>query len=209
MKAITRIAWLGFGQAAATLSQPLAAHGATLSAYDLLLERPDGEATLRARARGAPGGPLPVHFAPLAEALAGADLIFSAVTAEVALEVARQAAPHLRAGQAYLDINSTAPPIKIAIGEVLAPSGADYVEGAVLDAIGVAEARAHILLGGPAAEDLAAALRALGLNATYYRAKIGAASTFKMLRSVLTKGLEALLIEFLLAGRQAGIADDL
>ena len=209
LKAITRIAWLGFGQVAVTLSQPLAAHAALLSAYDLLLEQPGGEAALRARAEGAPGGPLPVRLAPLAEALAGADLILSAVTAEVALEVAERAAPHLRAEQTYLDLNSTAPTVKVAIGEALASSGVEYVEGAVLDAIGVAGARAHILLGGPAAQGLAAALRALGLNAAFYRAEIGAASTFKMLRSVLTKGLEALLIEFLLAGRQAGLADDL
>lgn len=209
MKAVTRIAWLGFGRVAATLSPALAAHGALISAYDLLLERPGGEATLRARAEGASDGPLPVRFAPLAEALVGADLILSAVTAEVALEVARCAAPHLRAGQVFLDLNSTAPSVKLAIGEALAPSGVDYVEGAVLDAIGTAGARAHILLGGARAEKLAAALRSLGLNATFFRAEIGAASTLKMLRSVLTKGLEALLIEFLLAGRRASLAQEL
>ena len=122
MKALTRITWLGFGQVAVTLSQPLAAHGAQLSAYDLLLEQPGGEATLRARAKGAAGGPLKVRFVPLAEALAGAELILSAVTAQVALEVAQRAAPHLRAGQVYLDLNSIAPTVKVAIGEALAPS---------------------------------------------------------------------------------------
>ena len=38
---------------------------------------------------------------------------------------------------------------------------------------------------------------------------IGRASTFKLLRSVFSKGVEALLLESLLAARRAGVAEDL
>ena len=49
----------------------------------------------------------------------------------------------------------------------------------------------------------------MGLNAAYYSPEIGKASTFKMLRSIFSKGLEALILELLIAGRRAGIQHDL
>jgi 3-hydroxyisobutyrate dehydrogenase-like beta-hydroxyacid dehydrogenase len=52
-------------------------------------------------------------------------------------------------------------------------------------------------------------MNALGLNFRDYGPEIGRASTFKMLRSVFSKGVEALLVESLLAGRRAGVEDDL
>ncbi len=196
------IAFLGFGQAASTLARPMAAHGAQLRAYDLLLERPGGVEALRARAAG-----LPIAFLPLEETLRGAEYILSLVTAEVALEAAQRAAQYLGPGQVYVDLNSTSPKTKRAIGQAITPGGAGYVEGAVLDAIGAAGERARILLGGPLAERAAQDLALLGLNVTPFRAEIGAASLFKMLRSVFSKGMEALLIEVLLAAQEADLVE--
>lgn len=196
------IAFLGFGQAASTLARPLAARGAQLRAYDLLFEHPGGVEALRARAAG-----LAIAFLPLEEALRGAEYVLSLVTAEVALEAARRAAQHLGPGQVYVDLNSTSPATKRAIGQAMTPSGAGYVEGAVLDAIGAAGERARILLGGPLAERTAQDLAALGLNVTPFRGEIGSASLFKMLRSVFSKGMEALLIEVLLAAQEADLVE--
>jgi hypothetical protein len=49
----------------------------------------------------------------------------------------------------------------------------------------------------------------LGLNARFYSEEIGKASMFKMLRSVFSKGMEALLLEFLVAAERGGIRADL
>ena len=71
-------------------------------------------------------------------------------------------------------------------------------------------ARTEILLGGAHARRAEDELKGqLGLNARFYSEEIGKASTFKMLRSVFSKGMEALLIEFLVAGERAGMRDDL
>jgi 3-hydroxyisobutyrate dehydrogenase-like beta-hydroxyacid dehydrogenase len=109
----------------------------------------------------------------------------------------------------YVDLNSTAPSTKVEIARTIAPTGADFVEGAILGAVGATGARTHILVGGEKSQTVAETLAQLGLNVTHYSFEIGQASMFKMLRSVFSKGLEALLLELLVAGKRAGIERDL
>jgi 3-hydroxyisobutyrate dehydrogenase-like beta-hydroxyacid dehydrogenase len=189
-----RVAFIGFGEVASAFSPALAARGAEIRAYDVKACAPAAGVT----------------FVPLAEALRGARLVLSTVTTSVALEAARRCAPHLVAGQTYVDLNATDPAVKLEIERVVTPTGATFVEGAILGAVGVAGARTEILLGGPHARAAERALAGeLGLNARFYSETVGRASMFKMLRSVFSKGLEALLIEFLVAGERAGIRADL
>ena len=202
---MTRIAFIGFGEVASVLCPAIAARGAQIAAYDILLERADGLELLRARA-----AQTKVDFGSLAQALQGARYVLSTVTTSVARDVARQSASILGAGQSYVDLNATDPEVKLEIERLIAPSGADFVEGAVLGAVGVTGAKTEILLGGPHARGAARELASdLGLSVRFYSETIGKASLFKMLRSVFSKGLEALLIEFLVAGERAGIREDL
>ena len=200
-----RVAFIGFGEVAAAFSAALAARGAEIRAYDVLFDRPGGLDQLTARAAGSR-----IDFCRLPETLRSARYILSTVTTTVAKAAARQCVPHLGAGQTYVVLNATDPAVKREIEAVIAPSSAAFVEGAVLGAIGVTGASTEILLGGPHAQQAERELRdELGLNVRFYSEGIGKASMFKMLRSVFSKGLEALLIEFLVAGERAGIRDDL
>ena len=193
-----RVAFIGFGEVATAFCAALVARGAQISAYDVQPEK-------RAAAER-----LGVSFAGLADALRGAQYVLSTVTTSVAREAAEQCAPHLRPGQTYLDLNATSPERKKRIGETIAASGAVFVEGALLGAIGLSGANTEILLGGREARRAERELAGgLGLNARFYSEEIGKASMFKMLRSVFSKGMEALLIEFLVAGERAGIREDL
>ena len=66
-----------------------------------------------------------------------------------------------------------------------------------------------VLLAGPAAEEAAAALGALGFaNIRVVGAEVGRASAIKMIRSVMVKGLEALTDEMMAAATAAGVADE-
>lgn len=200
-----RVAFIGFGEVASAFSGALAARGAKVAAYDVLGEQPGGIDRLKARAAGAK-----VDFLALPAAVGGARYVFSTVTTSVARDAARSCVPHLRAGQAYVDLNATDPGYKREIERIVTPSGADFVEGAVLGAVGVTGAKTEILLGGPHGRRAEDDLRGgLGLNVRFYSDEIGKASMFKMLRSVFSKGMEALLIEFLVAGERAGIRKDL
>ncbi|MGQ0749200.1 MAG: DUF1932 domain-containing protein [Betaproteobacteria bacterium] len=200
-----RVAFIGYGEVAAAFSTALLARGVEVAAYDVLLDQPGGAERLKARA-----GDMKIDFRSLADAAGRATYVLSTVTTSVAQEAARRCAPHLRAGQTYVDFNATDPALKTEIERIVTPSGAAFVEGAVLGAVGVTGAKTEILLGGPharrAERDLAGEM---GLNARFYSEEIGTASMFKNLRSVFSKGLEALLIEFLVAGERAGIRADL
>jgi 3-hydroxyisobutyrate dehydrogenase-like beta-hydroxyacid dehydrogenase len=200
-----RITFIGFGEVAGAFCGALASRGADIAAYDVLLGQPEGLERLRARA-----GSVAVSFLPLPDALYGAKYVLSTVTTTVARAAAKQCAEHLKPGQRFLDLNATEPEAKKEIAKVIEASGASFVEGALLGAVGVTGAKTEILLGGPHARDAEAELAGtLGLNAKFYSEELGRASMFKMLRSVFSKGMEALLIEFLVAAERAGLRADL
>ena len=198
-----RITFIGFGEGAAAFSVALAARGSTISAYDVLLSEPGGAGRLKARA-----GSTAVSFLSLTEALRDAEYVLSNVTASRARAAAEECAPHLQPGQVYLDLSATEPTIKMEIARIIEASGARFVEGAELRSFGMTGADNEILLGGPHARDAERDLHTVGLNARFYSDEIGKASLFKMLRSVFSKGLEALLLEFLIAAERGGIRDD-
>jgi 3-hydroxyisobutyrate dehydrogenase-like beta-hydroxyacid dehydrogenase len=198
------IGFVGFGEVAPVLSGRLREHGANIAVYDIVLNKPGGRELLEQRAQ-APG----IEFVGLVELMEHSNVIISTVTTQSARLVAEECAKWLKPGQIYLDLNSTSPNIKQDIAELIRPSGADFVEGAILGAIGATKERTPILTGGERGPEMADLLTSLGLRVTFYNTEIGKASTFKMLRSIFSKGLEALLGEFLIAGRKAGIMDDL
>jgi 3-hydroxyisobutyrate dehydrogenase-like beta-hydroxyacid dehydrogenase len=199
---LTTIGFVGFGEVASRFAPALQAGGASVVAYDVLLDKPGGAEALAARAGS-------VKMMPLAPMIGAADIVLSTVTTDVALAAAKDCAAHLGARNAYIDLNATSPGVKREIAKVVGASGADFVEGAILPAVGVMGAKSQVLLCGKSAERLAATLTGLGLNFSAYGEEIGKASSFKMLRSVFSKGLEALLVECLLAGRRAGVEKDL
>ncbi len=64
-----------------------------------------------------------------------------------------------------------------------------------------------MLLGGEKAQALSETLRQWGMNATAVAPGIGVASAIKMCRSIMIKGLEALVIESYTTARHYGVED--
>jgi 3-hydroxyisobutyrate dehydrogenase-like beta-hydroxyacid dehydrogenase len=200
-----RVAFVGFGEVAAAFAPAFAAHGAEVAAYDVLLDAPGGPERLAARA-----GMTPIAFADRATALRGARYVFSCVTTDVARAAAQGCSAWLVPGQTWVDLNATEPALKREIAGIVEARGAAFVEAALLGAVGVSGARTELLLGGGEGAQTARVLASdYGLNVRHYSDEIGKASTYKMLRSVFSKGLEALLIEFLVAGERAGMRAEL
>ncbi len=168
--------------------------------YDILLDSPSSRALIRDRAQRAR-----VRVADtFDDAVAGAQVVISAVTASSSSDVASKAAGALRAGQVLLDINSVSPSKKLANAALVEAAGADYVEAAVMAPVPPQRLRVPMLLGGKRAASLAEALRGVGMNATALSDRIGVASAVKMCRSIVIKGLEALTTESMLAARRFG-----
>ena len=196
---MTAIAFIGFGEAGGILAGDLARdHAVTI--WDCKLDGAEREA-MREKARNAG-----VQAAgSLAQALEGAALVFSTVTAGSALEVARQAAALLQHGQQFLDLNSVAPDTKRQAAGYFLPGA--YVDVAVMAPVPPARLQTPLLIGGPQAQTLTPVLTALGLNARYGADEVGNVSAIKMCRSVMIKGLEALTTECLFAAREYGVEE--
>ena len=143
----------------------------------------------------------------MAQLCADADLVISAVTASNTFAVAEEAAPHLRAGSFFLDLNSASPGTKQKAAALIDQAGAHYVEAGVMTSVPPYGIKVPMLLGGAQAQALAAALNAWGMEAKAVSDRLGVASAIKMSRSVMIKGLEALVIESYATARRYGVED--
>jgi 3-hydroxyisobutyrate dehydrogenase-like beta-hydroxyacid dehydrogenase len=193
---------VGYGEVGRILAEDLRARGVRVSAYDLKLDLEPGDA-LREHAT-LHGVALAAGHAALA---AQADLIVSAVTASQAVPVAQACAPGVRAGAFFLDFNSASPGAKIRAAGFVDAAGGRYVEGAVMTSIPPYRIKVPLLLGGPNAAALVPALDALGFAPKLASERLGVASATKMCRSVMIKGLEAMVIESFTAARAYGVED--
>jgi 3-hydroxyisobutyrate dehydrogenase-like beta-hydroxyacid dehydrogenase len=198
------VALIGYGEVGRILAEDLRATGQTVSAFDLKLDA-DAEAgaAMRAHARA--------HAVTLAgshaEAVRSAELVVSAVTAAQTVAAAEACAAALPAGSFFLDLNSASPGAKDAAARMVSSGAGRYVEGAVMTAVPPHRIKVPLLLGGPDAAALVPQLRELGFSAKVASGRLGVASATKMCRSVIIKGLEAMLIESLTAARRHGVED--
>ncbi|HJV01382.1 MAG TPA: DUF1932 domain-containing protein [Burkholderiaceae bacterium] len=195
-----RIGLLGYGEVGRILAEDLRAQGMTVRAHD---RRQHDDGAMRAHA-GAHGVALAESHAALA---AVSDLVISAVTASQAVAVAQAAAPGMGAGAVFLDLNSASPGAKQRAALAIEAAGASYLEGAVMTSVPPYRLRVPLLVGGPHAARLAPVLRDLGFAARPASEQLGVASATKMCRSIMIKGLEALVIESFTAARAYGVED--
>jgi 3-hydroxyisobutyrate dehydrogenase-like beta-hydroxyacid dehydrogenase len=143
-----------------------------------------------------------------AQALSGAAIVLSLVTADQALAAARAYAPMLDPGALWLDMNSVAPATKRAAADAIEAAGGRYVDVAVMSPVLPAQLNVPLLVSGPHAEEAADTLRDAGFTKVSIAGdKVGDASSIKMIRSVMVKGLEALSAECILAAHRAGVTE--
>ncbi len=198
------IAFIGFGEAAAAFVAGWGSERARrVRAYDIKSDHPAAlvrEGKLADyRQAGVTG------CDDVGAALDGAALVFSTVTADQALAAAQSAVGRIAPEALYLDCNSCAPGTKRQAAALINAAGGRYVDVAVMAPVHPALHRTPLLIAGAAAADALAALDSLEMNAKPVAGEVGAASSIKMIRSVMIKGLEALVAECVLAGRRAGV----
>ncbi|SEJ37646.1 NAD(P)-dependent oxidoreductase [Demequina mangrovi] len=198
---MTRVALIGLGEVGRIFVEDLRALGITdLAAWDTAFGDEASRASLNARALGI----RPASSA--AEAVAGADLVVSAVTAMNCVPAASSAVSGLATGAWFFDLNSSSPGHKQEAAAEIHAAGGRYVEAALMSPIGPRRLDSPFLLGGPHAARFGEAAAGYGLTATTVGAAVvGVAAATKLCRSVVVKGLEALLSESLLAARHYGV----
>jgi 3-hydroxyisobutyrate dehydrogenase-like beta-hydroxyacid dehydrogenase len=194
-----KVAFIGFGEAGQTIGRGLlGAKAARIAAYDILFGSANGESGPERAARALGIEVARDHVA----AVRDADIVFLAVTASSSLEAALSCLPGLHPGQFFLDVNSVSPRRKIETAARIAPTGAAYVDVAVMAPVAPYEHKVPCLIGGLEAAALLPRARAMGMNMDLVADEVGQASAIKMFRSIMIKGLEALMLESMLAASE-------
>ena len=200
---IPRVSFIGFGEAGQAIAGGLREAGIEqIAAWDILFPAASGA---RLKAAGEAMGVTLANSA--ANAVAGTDMIISAVTAASSLEAARSVEPHLSGAPYYLDINSVSPGRKQETAKLLGDK-ARYVDVAVIAPIHPLRHKTPLLIAGPHAEDISPLLNELEMTLTVVGANNGHAAAIKMIRSVMIKGMEALTLECFLAASRAGVLEE-
>jgi len=126
------------------------------------------------------------------------DILMSAVTADKALHAAEQNAPYLTPRHIYADLNSVSPGVKQEIARVIGQTGARFAEIAMMAPVPPYLQKVPMLAGGEGAQEFVAKLAPFGISAEIVSREVGTAAATKMFRSIIVKGMEALITECVL-----------
>ena len=185
------IAILGLGEAGSHFARDLAALGIQVQGWDPNPQRP-----------------LPAGFvlaASNAEAVQGADLIFSVNLSAVSEEVAREVLPVLQPQQLFLEMNTSAPDKKQTIAAILQSSGVQFVDLAIMAPVPPTGIRTPMLAAGPGASLFQEKMATYPLQIeVLLDAAVGTAAQLKLLRSIVYKGIAGVIYEAVEVGRAFG-----
>ena len=190
------IAIIGFGEVGGIFARDLAAKGAAMTAFDIA---PTAQA--RAEAAG-------IAARDAAAAARVASTVFVCVTAGSVLDAMHSLSRGLDHAPLVVDVNSVSPATKRKAADIIEAAGGRYVEAAVMASVPPKGLRTPMLLGGPHARALLSEMAPFDMDLTDFASEIGRASSVKMCRSVMIKGIEAVTTECMLAARHYGVEDD-
>jgi 3-hydroxyisobutyrate dehydrogenase-like beta-hydroxyacid dehydrogenase len=191
-----RIGFVGFGEAGYHLAKGLRQSGIEqIGAFDIA-----DTALIRSRAQETQT----ILHSSNKELAGSSDIVFSTVTANQAAAAAAQTAPFLAARHLYADLNSVSPGLKQSLAKTIESTGARFVEVAVMSAVPPHGHKVPMLTGGVAAAEFAERLTPFGMVIEVGAEQVGSAAATKMCRSVMIKGIEALLTECVLGATHYG-----
>jgi 3-hydroxyisobutyrate dehydrogenase len=211
------IALLGFGEAGSAIARGLAAEGGwrgpskpgdnaprRVIAIDPALDK-----DARGTALGKEARRLDVAIADsYTEALSDADLVICAVQGEHALDAATSTAPLLKKGAHFLDLCTVTGKMSDEDRSAIEAAGGRYIDIAVMGGFFKNGIKAPMLVAGADVEPVVAWMNANGFDAKVLGLRPGSASSVKMLRSVIMKGIEALAVESFVAAERQGILQE-
>jgi 3-hydroxyisobutyrate dehydrogenase-like beta-hydroxyacid dehydrogenase len=192
---VATVAFIGFGELATSLAAAFAAAGDEVRGWS----RTPSSAAARIEAAGA------LHSPSLEQAVAGAELVISAVPGSAAAGIAERCLPRLDPGACFADLTAAAPEAKEQGARVAAARAVLYADGAVLGTVAASGQAVPIAAAGSGAETLRALGAAAGLAIDVIGGEAGRAARLKLIRSVYMKGRDALVLEMMLAARRLGL----
>ncbi len=199
-----RIGLVGFGEVGSSLGKGLKSEGVEqVAAYDPGHRTPPFGELIRRRSQEA-GVPL---VDSVAELVKGSRLLLAAVPGSASLGAAEEAARHLGVGQMYVDMGTASPPIKEKIASLVEATGASFVDVAIMGSPLESQHKVATMASGREADLYAQMVTPYGMKVTVVGDRPGRAAAIKMFRSIFMKGIEALVIETLIACKTWDVAD--
>lgn len=193
---------VGFGEVGSTLGQGFRNEGLIeIASYDKYAF--DGPFSELIQSRAAKAR-VPLVKSPQ-ELARRSEIILSVTPGEASIESAEAFAPHVTAKHVFVDLASATPKIKRSAGQALRDAGANFADASIMGTPHADGHRLPILASGPAAEEFRDVMSPWGLKIELISGELGAASGIKIMRSVIAKGLEALLVECVLGARRYAI----
>ncbi|MBT9778686.1 DUF1932 domain-containing protein [Clostridium sp. MCC353] len=193
---------IGFGEAGYYLTKNLIEGSVQVYTFDVAVNQEDERAELiacRARENSV------ILADSMEDLFEKVEIVFCLTSAGSAVPVAKSIKSLLRPGQVYIDLNSTSPQTKEEIAAALDGAEGIFVEGAVMGAVPAKMTQVPINVCGPDAGVTAQRLNAAGLNIHVVEGKIGSASAMKMFKSILSKGMIALISETVFCTEKYGL----
>jgi 3-hydroxyisobutyrate dehydrogenase-like beta-hydroxyacid dehydrogenase len=187
-----RIAVFGLGEAGGLIAADLAARGVEVAGYD---PAPVADPVGVRRC---------VHPA---EAVAGADFVLGITAAADAATALGQALDEIPTRAVYADFATAAPRLKQELAARAAARRLPFVDVALMAPVPGKGLATPAGISGNGAASFEAVFVPLGMPVERVGEVAGEAALRKLLRSVMMKGLAALLIEAMRAGRNAGVGD--
>lgn len=179
---------LGLGEAGSTFATDLGSHARVTGFDPIWSGTPDGFAVASSAA----------------EAVDGADLILALTAAPDAAGALDSVLGRAPAGSLYADLSSSSPSLKAQLAKTAAASGLRFADAVLLAPVLRARGATPIMASGTGADALVEMLTPLGGNVTALSDQAGEAAAHKLLRSIVVKGLTALLVESLRAAEDQG-----
>ncbi len=181
------IAILGLGEAGAHFANDLAEKGIQIRGYD-----PDVKRSLH---------PSVYLTNSNAEAAENADIILSVNLSTVSEEVAQEVFPVLNEKKIFAEMNTSSPQKKQKIYDLLKKTGVQYVDLAIMAPVPPKGIMTPFWVSGNGAQAFYGALKYLNLDIKVLGDDVGEASKLKLLRSIVYKGVAAVICEAIEAGQ--------
>ncbi len=185
------IAIIGLGEAGSHFANDLATMGVSVRGWD-----PQPKRTLQPAVYFAKNNP---------DAVQGADIVWSVNLSTESKNIAREVLPFLKKGALFCEMNTAAPSTKIEIEAMLLPANILFVDLAIMSPVPPLGIKTPLLASGTGAKLLGEKLSPFPLNLTVLNEKTGDAAGRKLLRSIVYKGVAAVVCEAMEAGQHFGL----
>lgn len=137
------------------------------------------------------------------DAVADSDIIFSINSATSSINIAQQVATHLKPGAIYCDLNRGTPALKKKLASIITPTA--FVDGAFLEQPSHQSGEMSIAISGDGAQKLIKICEGLNLDIRFVSEVAGDAAARELVRSMLAKGMAAIVIDTLWAAKELGL----